>query len=107
MCVRYGAGSAAERLWDEGASEITGGDAALQGSVDTEVGYGMAATRLGVSGLLTPYAGMTATDDGASRLRLGGRFAGGNGLSLNLEGVQENTADGASHQVLLRGEVGF
>ena len=98
--------SAAERLWNEGASEITGGDTALHGSVDTEVGYGMAATMLGSPGLLTPYAGMMATDDG-NRLRLGSRFAGGNGLSLNLEGAQKNTTDGASHQVLLRGEVAF
>ena len=98
--------SAAERLWNEGASEITGGDTALHGSVDTEVGYGMAATMPGSPGLLTPYAGMMATDHG-NRLRLGSRFAGGNGLSLNLEGAQKNTTDGASHQVLLRGEVAF
>ena len=109
--------SVADRLWNDGASditageitasEITGGDAALQGSVDTEVGYGMAATMLGSPGILTPYTGMTAQDGGSSRLRLGGRFVGGNGLSMNLEGSQENTADGASHQVLLRGEVAF
>ena len=36
--------SVAEQLWNDGASEITGGDTALGGSVDTEVGYGMAAT---------------------------------------------------------------
>ena len=102
--------SAAERLWNDGISEtaggITGGDTALRGSLDTEVGYGMAATMLGSPGLLTPYAGMMATDDG-NRLRFGSRFAGGNGLSLNLEGAQKNTTDGASHQVLLRGEVAF
>ena len=100
-------GSAAERLWNDGAGEITGSDTALRGSVDSEVGYGMAATMLGSSGILTPYTGITAQDDGTSRLRLGGRFAGGNGLSLNLEGARENTIDGASHRVLLRGEVGF
>ena len=98
-------------MWNDGisetASEITGGDTALRGSVDTEVGYGMAATMLGSPGLLTPYAGMMATDDGNRRLRFGSRFAGGNGLSLNLEGAQKNTTDGASHQVLLRGEVSF
>ena len=99
--------SAAERLWDEGASEITGGDTALRGSVDTEVGYGLSATMLGSPGILTPYTGMTAQDGGSSRLRLGGRFTDGNGLSLNLEGAQKNTADDASHQVLLRGEVSF
>ena len=109
--------SVADRLWNDGTSnitageitagEITGGDAALQGSVDTEVGYGMPATMLGSPGILTPYTGITAQHGGSSRLRLGGRFADGNGLSLNLEGAQKNTTDGASHQVLLRGEVGF
>ena len=99
--------SAAERLWNDGASEISGGDTALRGSVDTEVGYGLSATMLGSPGILTPYTGMTTQDGGSSRLRLGGRFAGGNGLSLNLEGTQKNTTDSASHQVLLRGEVGF
>ena len=102
--------SAAERLWDDGINETAGeitGDTALRSSVDTEVGYGMAATMLGSPGLLTPYAGMIATDDGTDRLRFGGRFVGGNGLSLNLEGAQKNTTDGASHQVLLRGEVSF
>ena len=99
--------SAAERLWNDGASEITGGDTALRGSVDTEVGYGLSATMLGSPGILTPYTGMTTQDGGSSRLRLGGRFTDGNGLSLNLEGTQKNTTDSASHQVLLRGEVAF
>ena len=83
--------SVADKLWNDGinetAGEITGGDTALRGSVDTEVGYGMSATMLGSPGLLTPYAGMMATEDG-NRLRLGSRFVGGNGLSLNLEGAQ-------------------
>ena len=100
-------GSAAERLWDDGAGEITAGDTTLQGSVDSEIGYGLAATMVGSPGVLTPYTGITAQDGGSSRLRLGGRFAGGNGLSLNLEGARENAADGASHQALLRGEVAF
>ena len=104
--------SVANKLWNDGAGDITageiaGGDATLQGSVDTEVGYGLSATMLGSPGILTPYTGITAQDGGSSRLRLGGRFAGGNGLSLNLEGTQKNTTDSASHQVLLRGEVGF
>ena len=99
-------GSAAERLWNEGASEITGGDTALVGSVDTEVGYGIAATILGAPGILTPYTGMTV-EHRTSRLRLGGRFADGNGLSMNLEGTQKSTSDSVSHTVLLRGEIAF
>ena len=98
--------SATDTLWNDGSNEITGGDAELRGSVDTEVGYGIAATILGTPGMLTPYTGMTV-EHGTSRLRLGGRFADGNGLSMHLEGTQKNTADGASHTVLLRGEVSF
>ena len=104
--------SVADKLWNDGASditagEITGGDSELRVSVDTEVGYGLAATILGTPGILTPYTGMTAVEHGTSRLRLGGRFADGNGLSMNLEGTQKSTSDGASHTVLLRGEVSF
>ena len=102
--------SVAEQLWNDGASEIAGeadSDTSPQSSLDAEVGYGVAASILGAPGVLTPYTGMTATDGDTSRLRLGSRFAGGNGLSLNLEGTRENTAGGASHIVLLRGEVSF
>ena len=102
--------SVADKLWNDGASEIAGeagSDTSLQSSLDAEVGYGVAASILGAPGVLTPYTGMTATDGDTSHLRLGSRFADGNGLSLNLEGTQKNTTDGASHQVLLRGEVSF
>ena len=102
--------SSADKLWNDGASEITdesGSDTSLQSSLDTEVGYGVAVSILGAPGVLTPYTGMTVADGDTSHLRLGSRFAGGNGLSLNLEGARENTADGANHTVLLRGEVAF
>ena len=102
--------SVADKLWNDGASEIAGeagSDTSLQSSLDAEVGYGVATSILGAPGVLTPYTGMTATDGDTSHLRLGSRFAGGNGLSLNLEGARENTADGANHTVLLRGEVAF
>ena len=102
--------SVADKLWNDGASEITGeagSDTSLQSSLDAEVGYGVAASILGAPGVLTPYTGMTVADGDTSRWRLGSRFAGGNGLSLNLEGTRENTADSASYIVLLRGEVAF
>ena len=103
--------SAAAQLWDNGASEITeeisGGDAGVRRSLDTEVGYGMDSSMLGLSGMLTPYAGVTAVDGGSGSLRVGSRFAASRGFSLGLEGVRENTLDGGSHRVLLRGEVRF
>ena len=99
--------SVADKLWNDGANELGGGNAALQSSLDAEVGYGMAATMLGSPGVVTPYTGMTATDGVPNRVRLGGRFAGGNGISLNLEGARKNTSDSVSHTVLLRGEIAF
>ena len=102
--------SVADKLWNDGASEITdeaGSNTSLQSSLDAEVGYGVTASIVGAPGILTPYTGMTVSDGDASRLRLGSRFAGGNGLSLNLEGARENTGDGANHTVLLRGELSF
>ena len=98
--------SAADQLWHDGIGQLSGGDAVLRRSLDSEVGYGMAASLLGKVGVLTPYAGLSTTD-ATRRLRLGGRFAGGDGLILTLEGTQENTTDGVSREVRLRGEMAF
>ena len=99
--------STAEQLWDDGASELGGGEPAL-GSMDTEIGYGVSVSMLGTAGVLTPFAGLTAEDGGSNRPRLGGRFSGDRGLSLSLEGTQDNAAEGArNNTLLLRGEVEF
>ena len=98
--------STADQLWNDGASELDGGGAAL-GSMDTEVGYGVAASMLGTAGVLTPFAGLTTEDGGSNRLRLGGRFSNDYGLSLSLEGTRDNTVDGERNTLLLRGEVEF
>ena len=103
--------SMAERLWSAGVDEVGdvvgGGDRLLQRSVETEIGYGVASSVLGEVGVLTPFAGLTAADDGRNRLRLGGRFSGDRGLSLSLEGARDSTASGARNTLLLRGEVEF
>ena len=99
--------STAEQLWDDGASELGGGEPAL-GSMDTEIGYGVSVSMLGTAGVLTPFAGLTAEDGGSNRPRLGGRFSGDRGLSLSLEGTQDNAAEGArNNTLLLRGGVEF
>ena len=98
--------SAADQLWRDGIGEMSGGDALLRRSLDSEIGYGVAASLLGNAGVLTPYAGISTTDE-SRRLRLGGRFAVSDGLSLNLEGTRENTSDGVSRKVWLRGEMAF
>ena len=99
--------SAAGQLWNSGASDIGDGDTTLQHSVESEIGYGIESTMFDKVGVLVPYTGITAADGGANRLRLGGRFAGEDGFSLNLEGIRENTADSESHRVLLRGTLAF
>ena len=99
--------STTEQLWDAGINEISSGDAALQSSLYTEVGYGVAASMLGTSGVLTPYTGLTTEDGETNRVRLGTRFSDSDGLSVDLEGARNNTVDGASHTVLLRGTVEF
>ena len=99
--------SMADRLWNADVGELSGEDMVLQHSVDTEVGYGVSVSVMGASGVLTPFVGMTAEESGSNRLRLGGRFSEGRGLSVSLEGERDNTADDASHTVLLRGEVTF
>ena len=100
--------SAAEQLWNDGASDMgDGGDTTFQHSVESEIGYGIESTMFDKAGVLIPYTGITATDGRANRLRLGGRFAGEDGFSLNLEGIRENTADSERHQVLLRGTLAF
>ena len=99
--------SATEQLWDADINEIGSGDAALQSSLSTEVGYGVAASMLGTSGVLTPYTGLTTEDGETNRVRLGTRFSDRDGLSVDLEGARNNAVDGASHTVLLRGTVEF
>ena len=79
----------------------------MQHSVESEVGYGIESTMFDKVGVLVPYTGITAADGRANRLRLGGRFAGEDGFSLNLEGIRENAADSESYRVLLRGALAF
>lgn len=59
------------------------------GRLQAEVGYGFAAFE---TGLLTPYAG-TVLAEGADRTyRLGTRWQGTRGLTLNLEGTRQEPA---------------
>ena len=99
--------SATDQLWDADINEIGSGDAALQSSLSTEVGYGVAASMLGTSGVLTPYTGLTTENGETNRVRLGTRFSDSDGLSVDLEGARNTAVNGASHTVLLRGTVEF
>ena len=98
--------SAAERLWHNNIGKMAGSEAVARRSMDSEVGYGVPTSMLGKMGVLAPYTGINVADE-TRRLRLGGRFAGGDGASLNLEAIQGNSVDGVSREIRLRGEMEF
>ena len=90
-------------LWDYGLA----GDAsaaASGGRLEARIGYGVAT--LGGWGLLTPYGGLTLSDQDDEAYRLGGRFEVGSGLDFNLEGARHASAAGsARHAIMLRGRL--
>ncbi len=94
----------AERLWGiEDASRLAKGEVGdLDPRVRAEVGYGLDAW----GGLLTPYAGLSVSEDGGGAYRLGGRFRMGERLSMSVEGdVRERENDDPVHGVALRGSL--
>lgn len=69
--------------------------------IETEFGYGVGA--FGGRGVLTPYSGLSLSEDGARTWRLGGRLAAGQNLTFSLEGGRRETAGGTpDHGVMLR-----
>ena len=60
--------------------------------LEAELGYGLGA--LGGRGVLTPYGGLSLSDGGARRYRLGGRLALGPSLGLSLEAMRRESAGG-------------
>ena len=72
------------------ADSVTAG-----GHVDAELGYGLRAP--GGRGVVTPYAGLSLSDDGNRRMRLGARWAVAPALTLGLEASRDE-ASGARHE---------
>ena len=94
----------AERLWGlEDASRLAREEAGdINPRVRAEVGYGLDAW----GGLLTPYAGLSVSEDGGGAYRLGGRFRIGESLSMSVEGgVREREDDDPVHGLSLRGSL--
>ena len=93
LAPTYGpAASRVQQLWAQAPGQAiapTGGRAALQAGVETEVGYGLA--HVAGATVLTPY-GAAALGRGAAQYRLGGRWTGGNGLRVSVEGVRQEAA---------------
>ena len=58
--------------------------------LEAELGYGLPA--FGGYGVLTPYGGLSLSDGGARRYRLGTRLEIGPSLSLGLEGERGESA---------------
>ena len=89
-----------ERLWVDGAGELSGlaaggraaNDNAAETRLDTELGYGV--STLGGRGVLTPYGALSLSEGDARDYRLGTRLEIGPSLDLGLEGMQSES-DGA------------
>ena len=98
--------SGTERLWGQ---DVSGDSLAAEGKAKTsafrlesELGYGIAAP-VG-KGVLTPYGGVTWSQEDARRYRLGIRLEQKPELSLGLE-IDRSSKDtgGANHGILLKG----
>ena len=57
--------------------------------MDLDIGYGVG---WGEEVLVVPYGRMTVTNSPARTWRLGSRMSVGSGMTLNIEGVREETA---------------
>ncbi len=68
--------------------------------LDAELGYGFLV--LGGNDVLTPYAGLESSDEGARRYRLGGRLKIGPALSLGLEVERSESDRGYEHGILFK-----
>ena len=94
--------SGAGQLLDDGVLDPTLPlDAA--GRVEAEIGYGVSA--LG-GRLLTPYSGLSMTDEGSRHYRVGSRLEMGGPLALSLEvGRREAAGREDDHRVMLQLQV--
>ena len=99
------AASGVDRLWTiQDTSRLTpNSDPEPGGRLEAEIGYGMGMP--GGRGVLTPYTGLSLSNDGARTYRLGGRWNVGPAFSINLEGDRREHADDGSpeHILMLRG----
>ena len=73
------------------------------GRLEAEIGYGVSAP--GGHGVLTPYTGLSFSNDGERTYRLGGRWEIAPAFRMSLEGDRREHADHGSpeHLLMLRG----
>ena len=94
-------GSGVNQLWENGATAGVSPD--NQARLNTEIGYG-----LGVApgmGVVTPYAGLGLSGEGAQWWRMGTRWQLAPAASVSVEGSLYDAAndDGPGHGLMLRG----
>ena len=105
------ASSGVERLWSLSDTRWLAGDADFEAGrrlgLEAEVGYGVGVELLRTRGVLTPYTGVSLSDEGARAWRLGARWAVAPDLTLGLEGRarQESGNDTSEQAVTLRGKL--
>ena len=97
----------AARLWENGpTSDPTGKVENGKARFQAEIGYGLSA--IGGRGVLTPYGGLSWSNDGTRDYRLGGRLEIGPSLTLGLEGERRERAAGVpNHVLMLRGTLNW
>ena len=97
--------SGVHRLWESGAAVVSGAGSEAQAGVDADASYGIL-----VAGetLVTPYGGITATEDGRRRYRVGGKLEVGPAFSLDLKGEHAAAPTGIAQQrVSIEGTLRF
>ncbi len=81
--------SRVSQVWaQEAAATVAAVSRPQDGRVDMNLGYGLGWDEM----LVTPYGNMTLTNGPARTYRLGSRMRLGGGMTLNLEGIREETA---------------
>ena len=102
------AASGVDGLWSIRDTRPLTPDSEVQSGsrLDAEIGYGVGVS--GALGVLTPYSGLSLSNDGERTYRLGGRWNIAPAFNLSLEGDRmENTDDEDSpeHTLMLRGSM--
>ncbi len=81
--------SRAAQVWaQEAVAPASAVSRPRDGRVDMNLGYGLGWDEM----LVTPYGNMTLTNGSARAYRLGSRMRLGGGMTLNLEGIRDETA---------------
>ena len=105
------ASSGVERLWSLSDTRWLAGDADSEAGrrIEAQVGYGVGVDLLRIRGVLTPYTGVSLSDEGARAWRLGARWAVAPDLTQDLEGRtrQEGGNDTPEQAVTLRGKLSW